>query len=90
MRTLLKIFLFAVAAVALAIAGGLLGFFYYSRDLPDTSILAQFAPRSVVQVSIPCHEGSSVAIPYDSIGGNLRQALNAAGIGEDDPACSRR
>ncbi len=85
MRLLLKIFLYCIASVVLLVAGGLLWFVYYSRDLPDTRSLAQFAPTTVTQVSDPCLEGPSIAIPYDLIGSNLRNALNAVEVGENDP-----
>ena len=85
MRILLKIFFCCVACVVLFVAVGLLWFVYYSRDLPYTRALAQFAPKSVTQVSDPCLEGPSTAIPYDLIGSNLRNALNAVEVGENDP-----
>ena len=85
MRILLKIFFCCVACVVLFVAVGLLWFVYCSRDLPYTRALAQFAPKSVTQVSDPCLEGPSAAIPYDLIGSNLRNALNAVKVSENDP-----
>src|SRR5947207_701690 len=85
MRTLLKIFLFCIGAIAVFLISGLLWFVYYSRDLPGVGALAQFAPTTATRVSDPCSRGASVAIPYDSIGMNLRQALNASEVNEKDP-----
>jgi penicillin-binding protein 1A len=78
MRGLVIILLGGVGLVVAVIAVGLLWIFSYSRDLPDIKALAQFAPRSVTQVSDSCLRTATVAIPYDSIGDNLRAALNAA------------
>ena len=46
--------------------------FIYSRDLPDISHLAQFAPSAESQVSDICLDMPSVAIPFDQIGETLR------------------
>lgn len=59
-------------------------FFLYSADLPDMNALAQFAPTSVTRVSDTCLGTASVAIPYDAIGDNLRAALSAGEVGEED------
>ncbi len=85
MRIFLRVFSISVCVVVLGIGVGLGWIFFYSRDLPDMKALAQFAPASGVHVSDPCLRATSFAIPYDSIGGNLRSALNAAEVGEDDP-----
>ncbi len=84
MRTLIKLAVIFVAALVLVFATGALWFYYYSHDLPDIGALSQYAPASVTQVSDGCL-GQSVAIPYDSIGRNLKSALNATGVREDDP-----
>ncbi len=55
-------------------------FFFYSRDLPDIARLAQFAPASNTSVSDPCLGTPSVAIPYEAMGGNLRNALSASEV----------
>ena len=71
--------------VLLLIAGiGLFWFFFYSRDLPDMKVLAQYAPAQATHVSDPCLS-PSVAIPYESIGNNLQAALRAAEASEDGP-----
>lgn len=80
MRTLLRLFLFCTAAVAILLAATVSWFFFYSRDLPDIAKLAQFAPASNTSVSDPCLETASVAIPYEAMGGNFRNALSAAEV----------
>src|SRR4029077_1626120 len=59
-------------------------FLYYSRDLPDMNGLVEFAPAQVVRVSDPCLTTATIAIPYESIGNNLRAALSAAETRGDD------
>jgi penicillin-binding protein 1A len=84
MRTLIKLAVTCIATLVLLLAIGVLWFYYYSHDLPDIGALSRYAPATVAQVSDGCL-GQSVAIPYDSIGRNLRGALNAAEVREDDP-----
>ena len=69
---------------ALACGSGIGWFFFYARDLPDMNGLARFAPAQVVPVSDPCLTTATIAIPYESIGNNLRAALSAAEIHGDD------
>jgi hypothetical protein len=85
MRALLKIFLFCISLVAFPLVTALAWFFLYSRGLPDTSVLARFAPAATTSVSDPCLKAVSVAIPYESIGGNLRSAFSAVEVAESDP-----
>ncbi len=85
MRALLKIFLFCIGLVAFLLVTAFAWFFLYSRGLPDTSALARFAPEAATSVSDPCLKAASVAIPYESIGGNLRSALSAVEVAESDP-----
>jgi hypothetical protein len=73
MRVLLKICLIGLSAIALVVITGIAWLFFYSRGLPDAVALAQFAPATVTQVSDPCLKSASVAIPYDSIGNNMRR-----------------
>jgi membrane peptidoglycan carboxypeptidase len=80
MRSLLKIFLGFIAAVVILIVAAVSWFFFYSGDLPDVERLAQFAPATDTVVSDPCLGAALVAIPYESIGGNLRNAQSAVGI----------
>ena len=47
--------------------------------------LVRFAPSSVTQVPDPCLRTASLAIPYDSMGDNLRAALSAVEVREDGP-----
>jgi membrane carboxypeptidase/penicillin-binding protein len=77
MRTILKVLVGFVAAVVILIVAAASWFFFYSGDLPDVGRLAQFAPATTTSVSDPCLPAASVAIPYESIGGNLRIALSA-------------
>jgi penicillin-binding protein 1A len=81
----LKICLIGLGAIALMPIVGFAWLFYDSRGLPDAQSLAQFAPTGVMRVSDPCIKNASVAIPYESIGANLRAALSTAEAGEDDP-----
>ncbi len=85
MRVLLKTCLIGLGAMALALIVGFSWLSFDARGLPDAQALAQFAPATVEQVSDPCLKTTSVAIPYDSIGANLRSALSAAEASEDDP-----
>jgi penicillin-binding protein 1A len=84
MRRLIKLGVTGIATLVLLFAIGVLWFHHYSHDLPDISALSRYAPATVAQVSDGCL-GQSVAIPYDSIGRNLRSALNAAEVRENDP-----
>jgi len=85
MRVLVKIFLIGLGLTVLVVSSGLIWVFFYSRDLPDVEGLAQFAPAHVTHVSDSCLKSASIAIPYDSIGDNLRAALRAAEASEQDP-----
>jgi len=85
LRLLPKICLIGLGAIALALITGIAWLFFYSRGLPDAVALAQFAPATVTQVSDPCLKSASLAIPYDSIGNNMRAALSAAEVEEDGP-----
>jgi cyclic lactone autoinducer peptide len=80
MRWLLKLFLFCLATIAILLAATASWFFLYSGDLPDVARLAEFAPASNTSVSDPCLETASIAIPSESLGANLRNALGAAEV----------
>ena len=84
MRWLLRIVLFLAGTVLLVLVVGFCWLYFYSRDLPDVSLLAPYASASVTQVSDPCL-GSSDAIPFEKIGENLRNAIRAAEANESDP-----
>jgi len=84
-RTLIKPVAFLVGAFLLFITCGLLWFFFYSSDLPDTSRLKLFAPESSAQVTDPCLDAIVTAVPYDSIGANLHAALQSVAVSESDP-----
>jgi len=85
MGVLLKTCLVGIGAIALGLIVGFGWLFFSSSGLPDTLALAQFAPATLTQVTGPCRKSASVAIPYDSIGDNLRSALGVAEAKEDDP-----
>ena len=85
MRLLIKVVLSCIGVVVSLLAVSVLWFRYYTRDLPDIGALAQYAPATVSLSSDPC-VGQSVVIPYDAIGLNLKNALNAVGVREDDPS----
>jgi penicillin-binding protein 1A len=86
MRLLLRVLAIGLGVVVLVAGVGSLWIFFYSRDLPDMQRLAEFAPAQMTQVSDPCLLAASVAIPYESIGNQLRAALRASEASEDDPA----
>ena len=86
MRMLLRIGLFGFGAVTLALIVGFGWFFFDSRGLPDTQAVAMFAPETETYVSDPCIKAASIAIPYDAFGVNMRAALSAAVVREDDPS----
>jgi penicillin-binding protein 1A len=85
MRVLLRVFVIVLGVIVLLATVGLGWIFFYSRDLPDINALAEFAPSQVMLVSDPCLKTTSLAVPHDLIGNNLRAALQAAEGGEDSP-----
>lgn len=86
MRLMTRVLLLGLGVGALSVVGGAVWIFFYSRDLPDINTLTVFAPTQTEHVSDPCLASASVAIPYESIGGNLRAALSAVEAREDDPS----
>jgi penicillin-binding protein 1A len=85
MGRLVKVCLLCFGAIALVPIAGVAWLYFNSSGLPDTDSLGKFAPATMAQVTDPCQKSSSVAIPYESIGDNLRDALGAAEGGEDGP-----
>ena len=89
MRWLLRIALFLAGTVLLVLVVGFCWLYFYSRDLPDITVLAQYAPVTAAKVTDPCLSPSiavpSVAIPYGAIGENVRHAISAVEVREDDP-----
>lgn len=85
MRLLLKTCLAGIGVVAFALLAGLAWLSFDTSGLPDTQALAQFAPATMTQVTDSSRKSASVAIPYDSIGDNMRAALRADEIEEDGP-----
>ena len=90
MRLFLRVLAIGLGAIVLVASAGGFWIFFYSRDLPDTKGLAEFAPAQVTHVSDPCLLAASVAIPYESIGNHLQAALRAAEAGEDGPGVLTR
>src|SRR6266536_560313 len=88
MRTLLKIILFLAGTVILVLLVAFCWLYFYSPDLPDVSVLAQFAPATATQVSDPCI-GNAIAISYEAIGTSVRKAISAAETNERDPGVLR-
>jgi len=94
MRTLLKVAPFLTGLVVLMLLSAFCWLYFYSRDLPDISRLAPYAPTTETQVSDPCLEAfssasSSVAIPYDAMDTSLRDAIGAVETSESDPGILR-
>jgi penicillin-binding protein 1A len=83
-RALLKVPAVLLGAIAVFLIVSVFWFFRYSRDLPDTRVLALFAPAVPTTVVDPCSKMSLNAIPYTSLGDNLRAALTAVKINESD------
>jgi len=88
-RTLLKLILFLAGTVLVVLLAAFCWLYFYSRDLPDVRVLAQFAPTATASVSDPCLTKASVAIPYDAIGKNIRNAITAVETSERDPGVLR-
>jgi penicillin-binding protein 1A len=84
MRLLLKIAAFLAGSILLCLLAVFCWFYFYSRDLPDISRLAQFTPSTATEVNDSCL-GESTAISYREIGTRLRNAINATEVNEDDP-----
>ena len=85
MRRLLKLCLFCFGAIAMLPIIGLAWLYFDSRGLPNANSLERFAPATTTQVTDLCQRSNSVAIPYESIGDNLRAALQAVEAREDGP-----
>ena len=76
---------FLLVAMIVVVVGVWFLIFRYSGDLPDVGSLVQFAPANVTRANDPCLPAAAIAVPYDSIGNNLREALSAAGVSESGP-----
>src|SRR5215472_11153194 len=77
-RVVLKVSLTAVALVLVIISLCLSWLYFYSGDLPNSSLLAKFAPLSPATVSDECSSSPVQAVPSTLIGTNLRNAARAA------------
>jgi penicillin-binding protein 1A len=86
MRGLVRVLLIGIGVIVLVASVGLVWVFLDSRDLPDMKVVAQYAPAQAMNVPDPCLMTTSVAIPYEAIGSNLRAALSAVEAGENDQA----
>ena len=82
MRVLIRGVLALLSLSALVIAVFSYWLFFYSKDLPDFSTIAQFSPAVPSNVVDPCIKSAVVAIPHDWIGTNLRAALDAVEASE--------
>ena len=86
MKLLLKFCLVVLGALALIVLGAFSWLSFDTQGLPDPQCLSAFAPLTVTKTSDPCAKSVLItALPYDSIGPNLRSALSIAEKGEDDP-----
>ena len=74
MRLMMRVLVLGLGVGALSVVGGAVWIFFYSRDLPDIKTLTD-----------PCLPAASTAVPYESIGDNLRAALRAAEGSEEGP-----
>ena len=70
----------SACAVLVLLLGGISAawFFLYSRDLPDIGDLRRYAPQQATRVSGPCTQAESIAIPYETLGYNVRSAISSA------------
>jgi len=89
MRWLLRIVLLLGGTVLLVLVAGFCWLYFYTRDLPDISRLAQYAPTTVTQASDPCL-GPSTAVPYEAIGANVRSAITAVEVTENEQGILRQ
>ncbi len=83
-RAVLKVLAVLLSIIALLLVVSVFWLFYYSKDLPDTRVLATFAPTVPTTVVDPCSTISLNAIPYTSIGDNMHAALSAVEINESE------
>jgi len=77
-KTVFRILIPTVGAIALVITGICAWLFFYVGDLPDFYQLSRFAPNAEVIISNPCLGKPSTVIPFNRIGKALRDALAAA------------
>jgi membrane carboxypeptidase/penicillin-binding protein len=89
MQTALRVSYVSFGVVALALAAGLAWGYFDTRGLPDTESLATFAPSQEMVAYDPCRHASSIAVPYESIGTNLRSAIGVAEASESGPGVIR-
>jgi membrane peptidoglycan carboxypeptidase len=75
MRNVVRVALIVFGGAVLAVVCGAGWFFFYSRDLPDTNHLHDFALTAQQQAIDTCLVGPVVANPFDQIGKNLRDAV---------------
>ncbi len=85
MRVLLRIFFVSIATMTLMLMVGITWLYFDPRGLPDTKSLKKFAPSASATVTDDCLKSTSVAIPYESVGMNMREALRVSGYEENSP-----
>ena len=88
MRLLLKIVGSLAGIVLLCLLALFCWLYFYTRDLPRISSLAQFAPTAETDVADPCI-GNSTVLPYDEIGSIMRNAISALETSENDQGILR-
>jgi membrane carboxypeptidase/penicillin-binding protein len=67
--------LILVGAAVLLFVAGTAWLFFYSGDLPDTRNLDDFAPSKKRQLTGSCLSGPTLAVPFEQINANLRDAM---------------
>jgi membrane carboxypeptidase/penicillin-binding protein len=76
-RKTARVLLIVFGGAVFLVLGGAGWLVFYSRDLPDTTHLNDFAPATQRQVTADCLDGPVIALPYDQIGKNLRDAVSS-------------
>ena len=78
MRRIWKIILLLLSIAALAVVCAVSWLFLYSRDLPDTNHLIDFAPTAEKHLVDACLIGPVLAVPFDQMSPSLRDAVAIA------------
>ena len=78
MRFLFRLLLGAALVLLTFVGIGLGWFFFYSTDIPNFDILAEFAPTVPATEVSDCPAGSASVLPYSLIGQNVLKAARAA------------
>jgi membrane carboxypeptidase/penicillin-binding protein len=83
MKRLRGIVLYLVAPTFILLGCATAWLFFYSRDLPSTKQLGEFAPTSLKQTADACLPRPVVALPYDQVGQNLLDAFSSVEVNPD-------